>query len=729
MTTLTASEINLMMSQLQRALRVTAVEANDLAAAFGKTTDQINEYEKEAKSFIKGENEIAKQRRRQYAEAKKQHEDAMRILEQRAAAEQKAVLELQVSQLKLVDVRRRQQELAARKNSMDQIDYANQSAALAQQRREAMDEVAINRMKKNQAVASVKDAEANQQKLQAVLARNSQQLTWGGNMMYSSLAAGSKLVSSGITKLLSAFSVQQGVSDVYRGLLKQIDTGVSTSVENMLVTSGQFGMTLEEYTATLADNRRSLLSVGGLDSFNKTLLFARDQFKDSIGDVADRARYAAEQLTILSQSGIRPTQNDLANIGYSFKSLSKLTGMTGAQFNAHLSDILDDEMTRNKLRAASSEAERRSIIEGTARQLEMNVSLGMTVEQAKLEAKALNRLAGESPIDRIKKAARLRALGGAMGIEGGEEAANIMIKGQRATAEEQRRLQDFLSKASNQLSAAGTGSLGGEIFATTLVDKLNLKDTLDPFNTRLAEPLQASAESLKSIENKNGQTAQTVVSTLNQLAGWLKSPIVNIGGGLGAMVIQGATSLIGTGIESLVLSKLLPKMMTTIPASGAATGGAAAGAGAGAAGAGLMARMLPMLGTTAGVVGAGAVGYGIGTLINNAIGDNIASVIHKVTGLDDKTKAALAPTPINPRAKLNSGEPATDNQPDPKAIESTIKTATTADKMVTEQVETNTLLESLVGLTEQQVDVAKRLLATSTLSDEERKNLTQSSMN
>jgi len=428
MTTLTASEINLMMSQLQRALRVTAVEANDLAAAFGKTTDQINEYEKEAKSFIKGENEIAKQRRRQYAEAKKQHEDAMRILEQRAAAEQKAVLELQVSQLKLVDVRRRQQELAARKNSMDQIDYANQSAALAQQRREAMDEVAINRMKKNQAVASVKDAEANQQKLQAVLARNSQQLTWGGNMMYSSLAAGSKLVSSGITKLLSAFSVQQGVSDVYRGLLKQIDTGVSTSVENMLVTSGQFGMTLEEYTATLADNRRSLLSVGGLDSFNKTLLFARDQFKDSIGDVADRARYAAEQLTILSQSGIRPTQNDLANIGYSFKSLSKLTGMTGAQFNAHLSDILDDEMTRNKLRAASSEAERRSIIEGTARQLEMNVSLGMTVEQAKLEAKALNRLAGESPIDRIKKAARLRALGGAMGIEGGEEAANIMIR-------------------------------------------------------------------------------------------------------------------------------------------------------------------------------------------------------------------------------------------------------------------------------------------------------------
>jgi hypothetical protein len=178
--------------------------------------------------------------------------------------------------------------------------------------------------------------------------------------------------------------------------------------------------------------------------------------------------------------------------------------------------------------------ERQQIIKNNVARIAEYQAMGMTTEQAKGATKALAAMAGQKPIDRIKQAAKLRAMGAAMGIEGANEAADILIKGQRATDEDKKKLATFQTKMSNRMSESATGDFGMEIFASKIQEKLGTKDTdaSSVFNTKLTEGNKLQEDALKH-QAAVPPILKEIVRGVSQLGAAKANPAVQAAGGVG----------------------------------------------------------------------------------------------------------------------------------------------------------------------------------------------------
>jgi hypothetical protein len=397
----------------------------------------------------------------------------------------------------------------------------------------------------------------------------------------------------GIKKLFSGASLISAVkeaTEVYR-------KGLSTAGDNMLFSLGKqidaakLGLTPKEYIEMNAASRQTILAAGGASEQLKILNAQSAQLGEKFGTVGERTKFAQGQMDALALAGIKPTMQNAGLLNKSFDAMRKMSGMTTEQFNAMSHELATDSDIQIQLRAANMD-ERKQIMLGIHKRIEENRALGMTVEQAKAVSKTLAKLSGQGPVDRIKQAAKLRAMGSAMGISGSDDAANIMIKGQRASDEEKKKLQDYLTRASNAMSESQTGSLQGEIFASTLTDKLGLTQLVGPgseFNTRQAEALEVDKKGLAE-QGKSNELLDKINTVVGQIQAGLANPLV-----------QGAGAIAG----GILGSKLWKGAVT-----GAAGGGGLAGGAAGAAGAGK--NLLKGVGKGAGLAAiAAAGGYAI----------------------------------------------------------------------------------------------------------------------
>jgi hypothetical protein len=329
-----------------------------------------------------------------------------------------------------------------------------------------------------------------------------------------------------------------------------------------------------------AANRQAILSAGGAAAQLDILKAQGDALGMNFASVGDRTKYAQGQMSALALAGIKPSIQSAGLLNNEFKRLQKISGMTGEAFNKLTEEFAMDSDIQIQLRAAS-------------------VQMGMTEQQAKAVNKTLAKMAGQGPIDRIKQAAKMRAMGGAMGVAGADEAARIHIKGQRATEAEKETLRQFASNMSNKMSESQTGSMGGEIFAATLSDKLGMTQLLGPgsdFNTRQAKALEIDEKSL-SLQEKMFKLVEQGIEGFDMLKAGASNPVVQSIASLGALL----TNLIGSGVAGIISAIVANKLM--------GGGGGVPSGGGGGGGRGGMGRLLS--GTGAKVLGTvGAVGMG-----------------------------------------------------------------------------------------------------------------------
>lgn len=375
-----------------------------------------------------------------------------------------------------------------------------------------------------------------------------------------------------------------------------------------IMAAASFGMNSEEFIKVQAEYRRSILAArSGLDDFVGGMKEVRSSMRDVLVEPADQAKYAAGQFDIMTKAGIRAVATDAARSEQWMRQFIKNTGQVPGQFNAAISEIVNDEGVLAKLRSQTTEQERRATIMGIQRQLALNTAMGMTTEQAKAAAKELNKLGGQKPLERFKQAARIRAFGAAMGMGGeADQAARILTLGQRATPEQQAQLQKIMGSMSEALTQTGTGSFGAEIFATQLADKLQLTTLLgpsSPFNTTLAkavEPLQSSADSMAKLP----PILSEAVSWMKQIQqSVMKNELITGGAGLLAGVFGGKmiTSLGGRllgGVGSAAgglggaASRLIgPSRMASLASAGGKILGTVGRVGTGLAGLGTVANI------------------------------------------------------------------------------------------------------------------------------------------
>jgi len=262
---------------------------------------------------------------------------------------------------------------------------------------------------------------------------------------FGGLLKGSKLLNVGFVMLgatlKGAWSHAKEQIVANRGLLEGTSglTAAMISQQSLALTAGF--RNAAELAKVVSANRQMVNSMGGT---SQTL----DELSGSLADMyvhtGDNAAANAElmnSMSALAQKGIKPTSGVISGLMGDFKQLTMLTGMSIDQMKGFYDELSNDADMIDQLRMAR-EGERAAILANQRSLVNADIALGMIPEQAKNVAKALSKISGEKPLDRLKKAQRIRVLGAAMGISGSGEAANAYMRGAR-TPEDKKAYEDL----------------------------------------------------------------------------------------------------------------------------------------------------------------------------------------------------------------------------------------------------------------------------------------------
>lgn len=250
----------------------------------------------------------------------------------------------------------------------------------------------------------------------------------------------------------------------------------------------------------MASQRMMVNAMGGIGNTLEVLDPAVDRFFGMTMNLEESYQLAAEAAGDFTRRGIVPSKDAMMKYTQDVEKMARISGQGAAQIAALFREVEDDTDFMYRMRLAR-EGEHQAIVENQRALIISNQYLGMTAEQAKDAAKMLNRMVAAKPLERIKQAARLRALGAAFGIGGAEEAAQAVMAGRRMTGAQEIALRDFSVAATNAADAMSAAGFTGELLSSTLLDKLDLDQYMgkdSPFSTRLGKVM---ADGVKKMEN------------------------------------------------------------------------------------------------------------------------------------------------------------------------------------------------------------------------------------
>lgn len=580
------------------------VNTTQLNQSFNALTQEVQSLTTAIRTLLQSQSAIQQTqatRNQQQQNANKQLTEFEKSLRKgrKANAEQEALIkkaiELKKREAQAADVARKAQEdlTAATK-------AATQNAKQIQQLQAAKDAADRNHANAMQATTEASgEVEKSFKKVALKADLASAALAWFGNavsaqakqIMTQNRANGGLVEGTG--NLISAMASQQNEALKYK-LDATTFANITTSARQMFNAMGGTAEGLKELDSSI--NRFTIMT---------------NSFEDGL-------KMATQTANDFANKGIRPTalamemyQNDLV-------SLRRQTGLSVEQAHELYNSVAEEAESIDILRSARA-GERDAILRSQRALIQQSIAAGMSAAQAKEAAKMLNKMVAAKPLDRLKQAAKVRALSGAMGIAGGEQAAQAITAGKRATPEQQKALQDFSQRMANAMDVTGRQDLGTEIFATTLLDKLDLDQYYgknSQFSTTLGD----------SLKNANGDLAQkyqdfskdrTAELVMNTLGIWETAKQIVSGqhwlGPIAAGVAAIATVMIAKGPLTSGVGKLIEKVAGkgAAGAVGKAGAGAVEGAAGAATGAAKGSSALSKLGTVGKVLGpAAAIGVG-----------------------------------------------------------------------------------------------------------------------
>lgn len=400
-------------------------------------------------------------------------------------------------------------------------------------------------------------------------------------------------------------------------------TRLNSSIANQIKTA-TLGLSRAEYAALTGEYRRTMGAMGGLQEATDLLASENNAYYELTGDLKEATEIQLQAYQMLTNNGIKMSTQELKRysegVRKSYNDIKFQTGLSLKQFTDTLRELEDDESTRIAMRLAAGEQERRQIMENNQARIKENLAMGMTREQALAAAKAMNKMAGEKPLDRFKKSIKLQMAMGAMGVGGGEEAARIYRKPKnKRTKEEEAYLQERMSAYSNQMSTQmGSEDLGTAAFAEKIGEKSGFtEESLADLNTKGIQPLKASLDNLnETIGDTMGGFMFKLERGIVEIIDYGKSILANVPaigvimGGVAAIVAL--TKLIRGGALFSGIGKAVSKVMGTGGAASAASTAAGGVSQAGQAAAGKAGGAMSSVGK-----GISSFGKGVGGAIQS----------------------------------------------------------------------------------------------------------------
>ena len=319
------------------------------------------------------------------------------------------------------------------------------------------------------------------------------------------------------------------------------------------------GISQIEYMKILKDTRREQLAMvtAGVD-FYDVLKEATDSTRGYSSSNLEAAKAAAGYIKNLSAIGV---SQDL--LGDAIKQQSKMytenyraLGYTTEEFNALTADLINDRDIQQQL-ITLREKERLAFIQGLQQRMVEYQTMGYSIERAKELQKVFSSLIGMSPKERMKQAAKQRAMLGALGM--GEEAQRLfemqiryrtMSEEERAKADiEMAKIQKEAASRFLEVSAGPGVSLGQSMAMQQLAINTGFDKTVQVFQ---AESEKGRTFLERLIENTN--EVPEIISTLigfkdTFLAGMNSSATYIV-----TALLGGLTALLGKNLIGSIVS-------------------------------------------------------------------------------------------------------------------------------------------------------------------------------
>lgn len=434
------------------------------------------------------------------------------------------------------------------------------------------------------------------------------------------------------------------------------------------VAASEFGTAMTPLTATFlgmqpqqlaqlqAANRQALNQSNiSIDTFDDRLRETAWSLKDFTGTLDKGAEvYAQSFANAHTLSSNTNQQNKFIEQQISaFKTFHNAYSMTADQFNQLNTTLLANNDVQTQL-FKISESQRTSYFRGLQASFAAFKDLGLMDEAAQRATETLAAIGAQNPKERIKEAARLQAVGGALGFGSqARELAALIRSGLRGEGDKTRAAQ-LEAQINAAVSQRMQGGLNAELVTSALIEPLDkLLGPQSAFGALATSGGRrvTQEQALTSKAAPNVGTIQDILVTANAIETML--------GTFGTGILKSLGSI--TGLVTSILALMGGKTLL---------GGAAPGLGRGllpslaAAGGGGLGGFATALGA-AGV--AGAAGYGVGTLIDMAprmFGkqDFSSQIGAKLSGTNDydpnslKTKTDLLTALIEDEKKATSKE-------------------------------------------------------------------------
>lgn len=334
---------------------------------------------------------------------------------------------------------------------------------------------------------------------------------------------------------------------------------LNSYIKRSLQAYKNLGVTLEEVNQASKTARAAQINLGGFAETTAKLTEAQEFYYQRTGENSTALRYQAEMLNTLTRTGtdaqaffngfgkqIAGVNDDLLKMGVTYEESREI-----------FQEMMADEQVRSRLRSAATKQERQAIMLEIQGRVAHFKQMGMTIEQAKKAASALEELSGASPIDRFKQAAKAQAAFAAMGVEGGAQVAETIRLGARATDEQRRAAAEAMGRLQDTADAARQAGIGQEMFYTTIMERTGMDQIARQFTTMLEAGAKVSDVQLEhtKIMGQDTQEIARHARNLDILNNFLENHpflgILDIAGSLNGILSGIAATLGVQGISKM----------------------------------------------------------------------------------------------------------------------------------------------------------------------------------
>ena len=256
------------------------------------------------------------------------------------------------------------------------------------------------------------------------------------------------------------------------------------------------GLSPEELSELQAKHKQAIMATSqSYSKFNEAIKTNYIEMVAFTGGLKESVQLNASLVTL--QRNLGDTTGKMTGFLTSqqdrFKNWNRVFSITAEQFSEMNNQLLQSQTIRTQLFKLNMN-QRRAYFEETQQTYERLRVNGLMHEQALRVIDAFASIGAESPRERMKKAARLQAVMGGLGMgTEGQEAAKLMRRGLRGEGD-QERFAELMKQAQMKVSEQMAGSIGQEMTMYAQISRAGLEKFLGPDSPYANMELQRGQE-------------------------------------------------------------------------------------------------------------------------------------------------------------------------------------------------------------------------------------------